>query len=340
MTSRTTPLGGVHDDERMLDQLASRSYAGEDQLGLALNAWAKRMDAEASAATARADIGELVRRHTAAAETVEAVEPTTTIRIRASRLLATLGGVGVAATALGIALANGYNVPGFPTLTPSQSSSSVMTDQQMLNHAIEIQRVVLTNDLPKPEQIEKLQEIEELRKKVKDPAIQEKLQSVQAVVEQIVAKTTPSPTGQPSTSTSPTSLPTHLTLIPEVPPVMTTPAPETTPAPPEKATSSSVDKTTTKKPTDSSSTSGSIPADATTTPAPTTTPVPPPSTGTATQSSKPTLKSSSRTMPGRTPRRTATTRASSSAPASASAPVANVSGATGTVEAPTAPAEG
>lgn len=327
MTSRKTPLGGVHEDERMLDQLGTRSYAGEDRLGVTLGAWAERLDAEATAATARADIGELVRRH-GSGELGRVAEPATTIRIRASRLLATLGGVGVAATALGIALANGYNLPGLPPVTPSESSSSVsLNDQQLLSQALKIKQDVLTRELPEPEQRKALETLGQIQAQVTDSGIRAQLQSLQEEVERIIES--PATTTRPSVLRSPTSLPPLPSVdFPEVPRV-TTPAPETTPAPPERTTTAPPERTTTTTPDTSLPITGGIPVDATTTPAPTTTvpaPVPPSTVSPTSRSSKQPSRSRSRTMPSR-PRKVWNPRVTSS-PASASAPAGNVTAST------------
>lgn len=320
MTSRMTPLGGVHDDERMLDQLASRSYAGDDRLGVALNAWGKRVDAEADAAAQRADLAELVRRHTAPglAEPVEAAE-TTTIRIRASRLLATLGGIGVAATAIGIALAGGVEVPG---LQPPSTTSISFDQQQLLTQASGIKQAALTGRMPKAVAIEKLAELAD---KATNPAVRDQLDGVKAEVDQ--AKVAPS-VSRPAPS--PTDLPT-VTL--PVPSVMPTPAPHTTPAAPEQVTTTHDGKPATKESTKSVPSAGGIPADATSTPVPTPSPSPSSpssssgsddtSSSSSRTSSKPPPKPASRTMPSR-PRRTASARPTSHAAGSASAPVATV----------------
>ncbi len=274
MTSPMSPLGGVHDDERMLDELAARSYAGGDELGQALNAWARRVDAQAEDVTGRLDIDELIRRH---AVPVTAEEPTT-IRIRASRLIAALGGVGVAAAALGIALANGYNVPGLPSLTPSQSATSVVIDQQqLLAEAKQLPEEVKSGAKPKKVALD---QIAQLQAQATDPVVKEELQSIR---EEVAAAPVPSAVSPAATATvSPSSVP---KIVVPVPDVMTTPIPQTTPMAPEKPSSvPSTDPT-------------SIPTGATSTPAPDTSSTSPSSSS----STSPTSKSTSRTvsLPGR-----------------------------------------
>lgn len=295
MTSRMTPLDGLHDDERMLDQLASRSYTGDDQLGVTLDAWAKRLDAETAAATARVDIDELVRRHPIAGHKAQVAEPPTRIRIRASRLLGTLGGVGVAATALGIALANGYHVPGFPALTPSQSSSVVLNQGALVARAVVYRNAVERGTMKQQDAIAR---IEQLAQQATDDAVKHELREV---VKQVKAAKPPAVV-VPRPTASPSAVPTHLTLESDPPSVMTTPQPQTTPAPPEKTASTQEKVTTTTRDT-SLPITGGIPVDATTTPAPTTkasAPVPPSTGSTTAQSSKPSDTSSTRRMPGRT----------------------------------------
>jgi hypothetical protein len=262
MTGSMSPLGGVHDDERMLDQLAARSYAGSDELGTALNAWARRVDADADLACRRVDFDALTAQYAHGLARGEVAEPPTMIRIRASRLMATLGGVGVAAAALGIALANGYQVPGFPQRTPSDSSTSVSLDQQLLSRANIIKKAVMAGSLPKQEA---LIQIAALTEQATDPEVKTKLKTVQTEV--VVAPVTPvSAVTATKVPVSPSDLPT-VTLAPTAPTMVTTPAPATTPTPPEKNTSPVQSPASPTKPTDAPSSSG-IPSDATTTPAP------------------------------------------------------------------------
>lgn len=308
MTSPMSPFGGIHDDERMLDELASRSYVGDDQLGKALNAWACRIDEQAAHAARNAGLEELIRRHadqiTAASVATDGLaqggvahdsdvmpEPTT-IRIRASRLMAGLGGLGVAAAALGIALANGYQVPGLPGPTSEQSSTSVSFDQQLLTQARDIKEQVRSGHMTKQDAVKKITALEA---KATDSRVREELQNVKVAVVQDAGRTP---------STLPPSPPLPSVVLPPIPAPATTPTTSSATSAPRSSTTST--STTSSRPSDSSS-PGSIPSDATTTPVPSST------TGGTTTA---TTTSGTRSMPGR-PRQSAT----NSAPGSALSPV-------------------
>lgn len=266
MTSPETPIDAVHADERMLDQLAARSYAGHDELAVALGAWANNVDAEAATALHNVDLTELIRKHSATPGVYEMAQPPTTIRIRGSRLLATLGGAGVAAAALGIVLVNLPNLPGSEPLTPAGMSTSVFVDVVHLANAVKAEF-----EAKKITKAKAIQEITALTERVTDPGTKRQLVKVRVEVENATIDASITSTSRPAASSATSKLTKNSTTS-ELPSVMTTSSSPTAPVAPEQATSTQQPSTQ----PGSSSTLGSIPSDATSTPVPSSTP---PSTG-------------------------------------------------------------